>query len=414
MAKRMTRMQFLKRYAWKFGLSVFILGFCVFAVYQMLGYSASSLLTTPVRRVTDIQILNGNAYLFRSEELLTYSESGIVKDLLPDGTKVSRGSELCKIYRPTDANMDLAAVQARVDALGRVITVLENSLVGAGDSMALADSYKREAEAAVFELRTSIANGNYAGVGALSDEILALFNRYLSLTASAEEVASRLAAAKAEEADLLSGLSQTVSNQTAAGIFYRRPAVDGYESIFDPELLKTADAAALDALFAKPAEAPASPYAGKMVYGYEWWLAVAVKNAGDLTPGTDVTVRFPESDDRELLMQCQNVLTGEEGSYLILKCGETPTDLNYLRVQSVEILLESVSGLYLPESAVYEENGVIGVYVFEASRLHFTPITVLRRGDGYYIAAEGTDEALLLNDIVVTSGKNLYHGKGYR
>ena len=41
----------------------------------------------------------------------------------------------------------------------------------------------------------------------------------------------------------------------------------------------------------------------------------------------------------------------------------------------------------------------------------------IRDGDGYYIVAEQGDRGddyLALNDIIVTSGENLYHGKVYQ
>ena len=56
------------------------------------------------------------------------------------------------------------------------------------------------------------------------------------------------------------------------------------------------------------------------------------------------------------------------------------------------------------------------MYIFHESTVRFRKIRILYRGDGYCIAeadGEEGDELLAPNDILITSGKNLYDGKVY-
>jgi hypothetical protein len=110
---------------------------------------------------------------------------------------------------------------------------------------------------------------------------------------------------------------------------------------------------------------------------------------------------------------------------VVLRSDVTPAAFRYLRAQSVETTVGSMDGIYIPEQAYVEWNGMTGVYVFEDSTVRFRRIHVLYTGDGYLIAASEDDRVseedseewiayLALNDLMVTSGKNLYHGKVYQ
>ena len=157
---------------------------------------------------------------------------------------------------------------------------------------------------------------------------------------------------------------------------------------------------------------------GKMVYGYDWYLAMQIDRASaDLfAVGERYTLTFPENRDRELTLTCSAVLTEDDGAVLVLTTYDIPTEFTFYRHQRVEITVGEVNGYYVPESALYVVDGVDGVYIFEDSTVRFRRIEVLYRGDGYCIVAEQGDrgkEYLALHDILIVSGGNLYDGRVY-
>ena len=100
---------------------------------------------------------------------------------------------------------------------------------------------------------------------------------------------------------------------------------------------------------------------------------------------------------------------------MILCADDYPADFSYLRSQAVEITLDTRTGFYLPDSALHTVNGDVGVYVLDGSVAVFRRVEILYRGDGFALAsadAEGSTE-LSLNDLIITSGENLYDGKVY-
>ena len=134
--------------------------------------------------------------------------------------------------------------------------------------------------------------------------------------------------------------------------------------------------------------------------------------------GEDYPFVFPENRDMELRLTCTQVTKGEDGRIVaVFSADEVPSDFTYLRRQRVEITVGTLTGYYIPQTALHTVNGVDGVYVFEESTVYFRRVEILWRGDGYCIASADGDLGegyLALHDILVTSGKDLYEGRVYR
>ena len=116
-------------------------------------------------------------------------------------------------------------------------------------------------------------------------------------------------------------------------------------------------------------------------------------------------------------MTCQRLIGSSDGRFAaIFSTEDSPAWFSYQRIQSVEITVGSSTGYYVPDSALVQNNGGDGVYIFRDSTVYFRRIEILYRGDGYCIVAEQGergDDYLSLYDILITSGKNLYDGKVY-
>lgn len=412
----MTRREFLRRYFPRFAASLAILAILVYTVYHVVASSAGGLITTPVRHIEDTRILSSTAYLFRDESLLTAPNEGLVLDLAQSGTKVSKDTPVAEV-REGLTGVDLTAAQLRLNQLNRMITVLQSSTPPTGDTMQQADAYRAEAQNVSRLIRDAIAKGDWAALSQLEDRMLIALNRYAALTGDVGALEETLQSLIRERNGLLAGKVTTVQNTTASGYYYNRDYVDGYEDLFSTEALSQLTAAGLQALAATP-PSPTEDFAvGKMVYGYDWYLALLIPADATLPEeGYSYRVTFPESNGRALPMTCQRVSAEQEGTLVVLHADQIPSDLSFARTQTVEITLGSASGFYIPDTAIHTVDGVEGVYIFHESTVRFRRIQVIYRGDGYCIAEEspeGEDSYLSVNDLLITEGKNLYDGKVY-
>lgn len=415
----MTRRAFLEKYFVRFAVSLTLVGLIVYTVYHVFGASSGSLLTTPTRRITDVEIIDGEGYLFREEKVLTVSSPGIIRDLAKSGSKVSRGGALVQVYQGYDTE-DLASAQLALERLEGMIAVLEESRVADGTTLAKAEAYRKDAVAAYRSICAASARGEIAGISALAERMLVLLNRHASLTDPNFDTEVMQKELTAERDALLSGKGETIYNDAPSGCFYRYDQVDGYETLFTPAALEELTAERFLELKQAQPITPQGFAVGKTVHGNRWYLAVGFDGdaAEFIEEQTAYTFTFPENRDREIGMHCQRILEADNGGIVaVFASDEVPTDFVWKRSQTVEITVGSTTGYYVPDAALYEVDGATGVYVLEGSTVYFRRVEILYRGDGYCIAAEQGDRGggyLALNDLMVTSGKDLYDGRVFQ
>jgi hypothetical protein len=199
--------------------------------------------------------------------------------------------------------------------------------------------------------------------------------------------------------------------------------VDGFEEIFTEAELMELTAERFAELKSAEAKKPTGgTSAGKLCYDYQWHVVAEFPTGADSLFEVDTSYRiaFPENGGMELVLICERILEAEDGTALaVFRSEVTPLEFEFLRTQSITVTVGVTSGFYLPDAATVTVNGDLGVYVFEGSAVRFRRVSILYRGDGYVIAAE-TDPTperesayLALNDLVITSGKNLYDGRIY-
>ena len=253
--------------------------------------------------------------------------------------------------------------------------------------------------------------------------MLVMLNRYGALTGDRAALESALKQAKRDRDAYLVGNVKTLTSGESSAYYYGRECVDGFEELFTEAELEALTAERFAELKSAEAKKPeSSTVAGKLCYDYEWHIVAEFPKGAEtlFAPNTSYRITFPESGGMESVLICERILTAEDGTALVVFRSEvTPLEFEFLRMQSVTVTVGVTSGFYLPDSALITQNGQLGVYVFEESTVRFRRISVLYRGDGYVIASE-TDDApeqeqayLALNDLVITSGKNLYDGRIY-
>ena len=412
----MTRLAFIKKYALKFSIVLALLGLIAYTVGHAIGSSSNGLLTTPLSRVTDKEIASLEGYLFREETVLTTESDGLICDAVADGTKVAKNQTVSRVYTTTLTSELLTVAQRRLDTLSRVIGILEASAPEKGDNMARAEDYREEATAAYAQICRLTEAGSASGLDEIEEDLLIAFNRYLRLSGKQDSLDSVITDLKAQRDALLTGEHTDILNLAASGTYYGRGHVDGYETVFTAEALtRLTEQSFKDLKNASPSIAQAEKTVGKIVYGYSWRLALTLPDtlAETLTVGREYEVSFPDNGGRSIQMTLERL----DGTLAVLRSDDCPQDFVYYRSQTVELTVTERVGFYIPDSALYIVNGNEGVYVFENSTAYFRRVDILYRGDGYSIVAARGDSStseLRENDILITSGQNLYDGKVYQ
>lgn len=416
----MTRKAFLQKYAWRFAVTLALLGLIVYTVAHAMGFAMGNVLTTPVRRITDTQITTAEAYLFREESVLTTDTHGLVDAQIQNGTKVGKNVTVAKVWATDAEGEDLSQAQLRLNRLNRTIRILENSQLKPGTPLSEAEKYRAEVTSLYREIGAAAQEGKLDRVSVLEEKLLVALNRYVSLVGKTDEVAEQLQALQEEKQTLLSGAAVTeIKSEVSSGLFYDSGYVDGFESIFTPAALENLTAESLHTLAESTPTTPEGQTVGKLVYGYEWYLALELSPAvaASFRTGKDYRFTFSQNDDATATLTLTKMVAGGDSVLAIFSCESHPNNFVFYRQQTVEITVGESEGFYIPETALVTVNGITGVYVFEESTVRFRRADLILRGDGYAIAALPSEESLTElreNDILIVSGDDLYEGKVYR
>ena len=417
----MKRRKLLKLNFGRLALTFLLLCLIIYTCYHALWNSSGSLLTTPARTVSETHLIGGEAWLFRDETLLTSPQEGLVNSVAASGAKVGKNAVLAEVWSG-DGSADMAEKQKQLDRLNEVIYVLEAGLQSEGTPLSKAEGHRDSAMETLGQIQLAIRSGDWSHLSRMESDLLVELNRYGALTGDAEDLKQALELATAERDALLTGNKLELVNGLSSAYYYGLSQVDGYETVFTQAALQELTAESFEALKQSDAAEQNVFVVGKLCYGYSWSVAVEFSDACEdlLEVGGVYSVRFPENDGVVLEMTCSRLIRSVDGGTVaVLQSEVTPLDFQYLRFQKAEITVGGVDGIYIPQQSYVSQDGMDGVYVFEDGAVRFRRISVIYEGEGYLIADlqdADPDHSVAyvdLNDLMITSGKNLYDGKVY-
>jgi hypothetical protein len=399
---------------------VAVLALLLYVTLQLFGRSSTMVSTQRAQVVTDVAYTYGKGYIFR-DETVVFADDGIVDYLAPDGARIGVGQAYADVYPTADLKAsEIVDLQSRIDELSLRISMLSSGVGGKTEISDLA-SVSESLEASYYAYIDSVANGDVGAADEKGEILLDAIVDYRVITGRdgvAENIISSLEAEKRALLEKLGASKRLLSEDKG---FYFFHSADGYEEIFTSSAVADLTAEKLDALVERePKEYTGA--IGKAAHTAKWYIAIPVSEAESFTFTESLTydITFNESN-RTIDMLLEKIYVGEDGAYLLFSCYDLSLVPAFSRAQSVKIRTGSVSGYKIPAEALtklYNENGV---FILVGSRVEFRRVTVIADGDRYYIVntyASDSEEGavsdipyLNANDLIITSGNDLYDGK---
>lgn len=431
---------------------VVVLALCLYVAIQISQNFSTQVSTQRTQMVTDVTYSYFDGCIFKDGEIITAS-CDIVHYLVPDGAKVGVGQAYAEIYSGTSIpEGERAAVEEKLNDLSTRITMLEAGIAG-GSGVSDLGVIGKDISDSYYSYINSILNGDISDADVSGDNLLGSLINYSIYSADrlAEAAKTTLAALKNERASLISemGGTKTVLVSKRSFTFYRHS--DGYENILNSSVIGSLDRNKLDELI-KIEQSDTHGSIGSAIYSSKWYIALPTDEAGYEifagNTGKTFEIEMLGADGLKINMLLEAVVAKDIGNTEILESetdeestenAEIPealdTSRTYLifssfdlakiasfdRHQSVRITLDSSTGYRIPKEAVHTVGDNRGVYILIGNMIEFRRITVIGEGDGYYIAAtyerdlaedvESEIPYLNINDLIVTSGRDLYDGK---
>ena len=398
-------------------LATVILGIAVLAytVYHISSLFGEDIATMATGVSTERTVIDAKGYIFRDETVLCSENLGVADYLKADGAKVSVGDELAVVHADGD---DSAKSLLRL--LDKRIAILEQS-VRSGATLADLPSINGDISDAYYSLIRALATGDTGVISDQSDKLLMNMNKHSLLTDPETAVDDSLNAMIAQRESILKNGGDSITEHCEdSGYFYSY--VDGRESVFSISAAEQMTAESFhnltgDGFLTQSIDEGAY---GKLSESSEWRFVVKISSVfeGYFKQGEQYEFTFVENGNTIVPMTLTTVIddTVQGGKILVFATDRLPDGFVFGRCQSVSVEVSSISGIYVPKSAVYRRGGSYCVYVLRGSVVCYRRVEVLYEGSDYFLCDPQPDDKehndyLGANELLIISGSNLFDGR---
>lgn len=396
------------------------LGVAVYFGYQSLRYLDDPLTTTAAYGYTVDETISASGYVVRSERVLEDEAGGLLRLARSEGERVSVGGTVASVYADQaslDRQNEIDALEARIGQLEYVQSA----------SLSYEASAKLDNQIAqdLLAVRAALAAGRLDTVESRGGELRALVMKR-DYTYSGDDLDGQLESLRQELKELRRQAAGTTRRISAPASGLYSAVVDGYETVLTPESVLEMSPSQLSAV--QP-DGAAGSHVGKLILGDSWYYAASLR-AGeikDLREAGSISLRFSKDVARDLDVTIQSVSWEENGRSVVVFQGKYDlAQLTLLRQQTAEIILNTMSGIRVPQESlrvvpqsVAGEDGeerevqTTGVYCVVGVKAIFKPVKVLYSGEGFALVqpAGAKKRVLRSGDEVIVTARDLYDGK---
>ncbi len=391
----------------------------VYMAYHLANLFLVKKVETIISGVTvESDTVSGTGYIFRDETPMYGDDVGAVDYHVSDGEKISVGQKIANIYKLSDKTSAEIA-KRELFLTDKKIALLEKSIISDAEVTDPA-ILKSQANDVYFSLLNLMAENDTSELDVQIEKMMVTLNKLNMLPSGTSNVNATLEILKAQRNQYLVGES-IEQYSTISGYFYY--TTDGFESKFSSAALEnmTADrfySLAYEYNNSKPA-IPSEIF-GKLAFNTRWNFALPISQAKaeSLEVGNDYKLTFKENNNTTLTMTLKNKIEAKTRgeTVLVFECNKLPQNFSLERCQNAEIELSSIEGIYVPMSAMAREDGILGVYIARGSVVFFNKVDVIYRAYDYCLVAktgepEGGYDYLATNELIITNGKNMFHGR---
>ena len=388
-----------------------------YLLYHLIGLFGEEMSTIITGMSTENTYLDSDGYIFRDETPLYSSNSGLADYRVEDGTKVTEGTTLAAVYENGGDKETLDMIK-QLDA---EIRSLRRSILD-GHGVNDLPSIREDINEAYYSLMDELASGESEELLVLIGELRASLNSFDHASKGDESSVSKSLEALEDAKNSVIANSGSYIDEVAevGGYFYSY--VDGYENIFTIDAANTISGDSFDAMTESMTseDTVGGRCYGKLAERTLWKLCMEIPEEKIIyfEIGNSYEMVFSSNGGITLSMTLDTTVhDGADRSYiLVFSTDRLPSGFVFNRCQNVKICVNSLSGIYVPKSAVYREGDRIFVYVLKGSVVRYRNIDVLYEDREYYLVTphENDEEWKLYlgeNELLILNGKNLFDGR---
>ncbi len=385
----------------------------IYAIYHIASLFGEQITTVASGVSTETTVVDTTGYVFRDETLLYSSNSGVANYIVGDGARVSVGDDIAQVYES-----GAASSKTLLRVLDSKIAILEQS-AEAGLTLANLPEVNDDISDAYYSLTKMLANGDTGSISKQADKLLMSMNKHSLLTDQDSPVSATLEMlVNQRDGILLNGGKGVIEKAEESGYFYSY--TDGYESRFNVAAADEMTEESFYELTSMKAPQVSEKVYGKLGDSSEWRFVVKVSALEKNYFKVDETyqLRFTENGNTVIPMTLRSEVADKTGGgkILVFFANRLPEGFVFNRCQSVSIEVSSISGIYVPRSAVHSSGGNYNVYILKGSVVSYRRIEIIYEGKDYYLVSvdapsDSKAEYLGINELIIVKGSNLFDGR---
>ena len=380
-----------------------------FAVYQIFTFFYQPLTTVAALYFTTDKGIEFSGTVVRNEVLIENNNSGVIHYNVSNSDKIAKGSSIADIY---DSSTDSESY-SKLEQLEQKLAFLNNFALYNGDITDLT-VISRKIDDKIAEINKNAKTGKYVSTDD-NTQLLALLGSKQNAVEGTGNIDGMVTSLQSQIDSLKATLKPKSSDIKAPESGYFLSDADGFETVLTPDIVENITADDLDNL--KPAEVSQNTI-GKVVTDYKWYLLTVLDSddALKLKENQNYNIVLSQYFNSQIELTLQKLRPSDSSDKIlaVFYCENTNGVFSSLRNIDGNIVLESYTGIKVPNSAIRKLDDRLGVYTISGGVVKFKDIKVLYSENDFSICEideNGQDSSLRLYDEIIDKGKNLYDGK---
>lgn len=350
--------------------------------------------------------------VYRTEKVIPAVSSGQPYYTIENGTRVAKNSVIASVYRDAESGR----IKQQIEEIDAQIAAFKTIMADAGSGRLTLGVIGEQTTDALLGLVQDTDSGDLSSVNNASFDILSLLSKKDLVTGKDVDFSKKILALEQSKANLKKSYQNPISQIAAPVAGYFADHVDGYENLLTPNnLAKLSTTTLREQMSAAPQSDIAS--CGKIVSGYEWYMACIVPDAyyNVLGVGRTLTLRMSFVIDEAIPVTVYACNKDNQGNLaVVFRCDQMSAELSTIRKEAVEIQIVEHTGLKVPQRAIIvNEKQEAGVYIRSGNSVAFRKIKQKFSQPADYAICEIVDEDgyLQMYDDIIVGGRDLYDGK---
>ena len=389
----------------------------IYFAAEMYSLTSRTYTTETIYEQTVLETVDAKMYIIRDETLLTTTASGVTVPLADNGERVSKGSTIAAVF-PSESSAEnyvsVESLEKKLESYRKIDSQLSLDNV---DVNKLNDEINGE----FISILNSLYYNDYSDLG---EDKLSFAEKLSRKQISLDKDVDCTAKIAALQSDISALQSSSTPSEiiTAESAGYYVSKVDGYEGVLTCEDIDSLTKDKLDDAFKADKNAVQAGSIGKIIDGYNWYIATVMDTAtvSELSDNKSVNLIFSDSGDETVTTYIHSVKSVDsKESLVIFRCNLMNESLTGLRMVDGKIVVNDYTGLKVSRDAIrLDDEGNSGVFVRRGNIVNFRSLNILYSEDDFVIVSKPSENSdiklpyahVKLYDEVIISGKELKDG----